>query len=276
MMNQGEKMFGELLQAVREKAPLIHCITNYVTANDCANMLLACGACPVMADAAEEVEEMTAHSDALVLNIGTPNDSVIPAMQTAGLRARLLGKPIVLDPAGAGATVYRTRTARLLMETAHPTVIRGNVSEIKALTGAANKTRGVDAAEQIAEENAAALTKMTARAAGSIIVMTGAIDCIADPGTAYINRAGHPLMRQVTGTGCMLSALTAAFLAARPESPLAAAAAAAALMGRCGEQAARRMSPQDGSASFRNYLIDAAYRMTPDELEQQEKELIKS
>ena len=126
-------MLKEMLNHVREKCPLIHNITNYVTVNDCANILLACGGSPIMADDAEEAEEITAICGGLNINIGTLNQRTIPAMHLAGKKANELGHPVVLDPVGAGASKLRTNTAKALLEDIHFTVLRGNISEIKTL-----------------------------------------------------------------------------------------------------------------------------------------------
>lgn len=138
-------MFKELLENVRRKKPLIHAITNYVTVNDCANLLLACGASPIMADEIEEAEEIASLCSGLCVNIGTLNQNTIPSMFAAGKKANALGRPAVLDPVGAGASNLRTQTARRLLEEVKFTVIRGNISEIKALATGTGTTRGVDA-----------------------------------------------------------------------------------------------------------------------------------
>lgn len=263
---------GEMLENVRGSAPLIHSITNYVTANDCANILLACGASPIMADDAEEVEEITGLCAALNINIGTLNRRTIPSMLLAGKRANALGRPAVLDPVGAGASRLRTETARRLLGEIRFTVIRGNGSEITALARGGAATRGVDAgeADQLTASNledVTALAKAFSRETGAVIAVTGAADLITDGERAARVTNGHPMMRRVTGTGCMLSAVTAAFLAANPGRPFEAAVAAVAAMGLCGETAAARLGPRDGSAALRNFLIDAMVRLTPAELE---------
>ena len=222
-------MFQEMLQNVREKSPLIHNITNYVTVNDCANILLACGGSPIMADDLAEVEEITSLCGGLNINIGTLNHRTIPAMITAGKRSNALGHPVVLDPVGAGASALRTDTARRLVEEVKFTVIRGNISEIKALSGASAATKVVDAdlADRVTEENlgeAVAFAKSFAKAAGAVTAITGAIDIVTDGETAYCIRNGRPEMSRITGTGCQLSALTAAFVTANPDQPLRAAA----------------------------------------------------
>ena len=265
-------MLAEMLQNVREKAPLVHNITNYVTVNDCANILLACGASPIMADDEEEAAEITSVCGALNINIGTLNRRTIPAMLSAARRARELGLPSVLDPVGAGASALRTETAARLLREAKFTVIRGNASEIRTLARAGGSVSGVDAGagDKVTDENlseAKAFAKEFAAETGSVIVMSGAIDIVADGAGTFVIRNGCPMMSRVTGSGCMLSAMTGAYLAANPGRALSAAAAATVAMGLCGELAFARMKPGDGNASFRNYLIDAVYNLSGEELE---------
>ena len=265
-------MFKQIFENVRQKSPLIHNITNYVTVNDCANILLACGGSPIMADDIGEAEEITALCGGLTINIGTLNARTIPAMFTAGKRANELDHPVVLDPVGAGASALRTDTARRLLEQVRFAVIRGNISEIKTLALGSGTTKGVDAdvADRVTEENldgAAAFAKDFARRVGSVIAITGAIDIVTDGERAFCIRNGHPMMSAVTGAGCQLSALTAAFVTANPDRSLEAASAAVCAMGLCGEIAHDRMTELDGNSSYRNYIIDAMYRLTPAELE---------
>lgn len=257
---------GACLDRVRERRPLIHCITNYVTANDVANLLLACGASPIMADEPEEVEEITARCAGLCLNLGTPSRRTIHSLMRAGVKAGELGRPVVLDPVGVGASALRLRTAQELMARVTFTVLRGNVSELRALAGGQEHTRGVDAggADAVTEaelERGVAFAKGTARRTGTVVAVTGAIDLVSDGEQCVVIRNGRPEMGLVTGTGCQLSALTAACLAASPERPLEAAAAAVCAMGVAGELAWARMSPQDGNATYRDRIIDAVCRM---------------
>ena len=257
---------GACLDRVRERRPLIHCITNYVTANDVANLLLACGASPIVADEPEEVEEITARCAGLCLNLGTPSRRTIPSLMRAGVKAGELGRPVVLDPVGVGASALRLRTAQELMARVTFTVLRGNVSELRALAGGQEHTRGVDAggADAVTEaelERGVAFAKGTARRTGTVVAVTGAIDLVSDGEQCVVIRNGRPEMGLVTGTGCQLSALTAACLAASPERPLEAAAAAVCAMGVAGELAWARMSPQDGNATYRDRIIDAVCRM---------------
>ncbi|WP_369284128.1 hydroxyethylthiazole kinase [Oscillibacter sp. GMB15532] len=263
----------ELLENVRRQAPLIHNITNYVTVNDCANILLACGASPIMADDLEEAEEISSICGGLNINIGTLNQRTIPAMLAAGKQANALGHPVVLDPVGAGASNLRTETALKLLREVRFAVIRGNISEIKALTQGSGTTKGVDAdvADRVTEENleqAVAFAKAFSKTTGAVVAITGAIDLVADEHTAYCIRNGHPDMSRITGTGCQLSAMTAAYVTANPGRTLDAAAAAVCAMGLCGETARRRMTEQDGNSSYRNYIIDAVYNLTPEALEE--------
>jgi len=265
-------MFREILKNVKDNCPLIHNITNYVTVNDCANIVIACGASPIMADDKDEVAEITAICSGLNINIGTLNSRTIASMLIAGKKANELNHPVVLDPVGAGASNLRTSTAMKLLDEVKFTVIRGNISEIKTLASGSGTTKGVDAdvADKVTENNLdeiVAFAKRLSAKTGSVIAITGAIDIVADSERAYCIRNGHPMMSSITGTGCQLSAMTTAFVTANPKQPLEAAAAAVAAMGLAGEIAYRRVSPMDGNSSYRNYIIDAIYRMTPEELE---------
>ena len=271
--SRGERsMLKQMFDQVREKSPLIHNITNYVTVNDCANMVLACGASPIMADDKEEVAEIQTICAGLNINIGTLNSRTIESMKIAGMRANELGHPAVLDPVGVGASTFRTSTANELLKAVKFTVIRGNISEIKTLAVGTGTTKGVDAdiADRVTEENldeVVAFVKKFAERTGAVIVVTGAIDLVADAKKAYCIYNGHPMMSSITGTGCQLSALTAAFVTANQDHPLEAAAAAVCAMGLAGEIAHKRLTPQDGNATYRNYIIDAICHMDGDELE---------
>ena len=264
---------GALLDALRVKKPLVHFITNYVTVNDVANILLACGGSPIMSDEPEDVEDITSICGGLNINIGTLNSRTITSMLLAGKKANALGHPVVLDPVGAGASRLRTDTAFRLLRDVKFTVIRGNISEIKTLASGAGTTKGVDAdvADKVTEENldsAVAFAKAFAAQTGAVIAITGAIDIVADAHTAYCIRNGNAMMSSITGTGCQLSALTAAFVTANPGHPLEAAAAAVCAMGLAGETAHKRLTPLDGNSTYRNNIIDAIYNMTPDQLEE--------
>ena len=265
-------MLKEMVENVREKCPLIHNITNYVTVNDCANVLLACGGSPIMSDDVDEAEDITSICGGLNINIGTLNQRTIPAMHLAGKKANALGHPVVLDPVGAGASALRTNTAKELLEKIQFTVIRGNISEIKALALGTGGARGVDAdvMDAVTKETlpqTVAFAKEFAKRTGAVIAITGAIDIVADSEKAYCIYNGHPMMSSITGTGCQRSAVTAAYVTANSDRPLEAAAAAVCLMGVCGEKAYARLTEQDGNAAYRNYIIDAIFNLTGEELE---------
>ncbi len=266
-------MFQNMFKNVRESRPLIHNITNYVTVNDCANILLACGASPIMADDTEEVAEITSICAGLNINIGTLNKRTIDSMLIAGKMSNELNHPVVLDPVGVGASGLRTDTAVKLLEEINFTVVRGNISEIKTLALGSGTTKGVDAdvADQVTEENLDEMVdfiKTFAKEIGAVIAVTGAIDIVADDKKAYCIYNGHPMMSSVTGTGCQLSALTAAFVTANPKHPLEATAAAVCTMGYAGEISYERLTEMDGNATYRNYIIDAVYNMTSKMLEE--------
>lgn len=250
------------IEQIRTAAPLVHCITNYVTVNDVANILLAIGARPIMADESAEAEEITALCAGLCLNIGTLNARTISGMLAAGRRARALRHPIVLDPVGAGASALRTKTAVHILDEVHPTVLRGNISEIRALAVHEKSTQGVDAnaADAVTEENlaaSAAFVRTFAVRTETIVAVTGAIDLITDGTRCYAVRNGCAMMGRVTGTGCQLSALIAAALAAAPRDSLEAVTMTVALMGVAGEIGEERLQAGEGNASYRTKIIDA-------------------
>jgi hydroxyethylthiazole kinase len=248
------------LKRVREEKPLVHNITNYVVMNSTANALLAMGASPVMAHAPNEVEEMVAIAGALVLNIGTLDDAWVAAMVRAASRAAALGKPIVLDPVGAGATRLRTVSAKALIAEATPAVIRGNASEVLALGDDAFDTRGVDAVHSVAD--AAEAAAGLARELGTVLAITGPEDLVTDGKRTVRVANGHSLMGAVTGTGCTATALTGAFLAV-DDDPLSAAATALGYYGLAGETAAVHAA---APGSYAVALIDALYTTRPETL----------
>ena len=265
-------MDGAVVEAVRQSAPLIHCITNYVTANDVANLLLAVGARPVMADDPAEAAEITLAAQGLCLNLGTLHSASVPAMYAAGAAAASRGIPLVLDPVGAGSSTFRTQTARELTRALHPAVLRCNPTELAALTGRDGGGAGVDAApaDRITEENlssAAPRIAAQARELNAVVAVTGTVDLVTDGVTCYAVRNGRPEMSRVTGTGCQLSALLTAFLAVQPSKPLEAALQAVCAMGLAGELAWGRMAPGDGNAAYRGRIIDAIYHLSGQALE---------
>ena len=251
-----------LIHRVRGKNPLVHCITNYVTAGDCANMLLACGGSPIMADDLAEAAAITAGCDALVLNLGTPHAGTLPAMAAAGKQANQLGHPVVLDPVGVGASPFRRGAAEQLFREVQFSLIRGNISEVKALLNIRSQGKGVDAGalDAVTEETipeGIALAQQLWAQTGAAVAITGVIDLVADGEGAYVIRGGHPMLSRITGSGCMLSAVCGAFLAACPDKPAMAVAGAVSSMGLCGEIAAARLREGEGTGSFRTYLMDA-------------------
>ena len=245
-------MLGEIITQNRSRKPLIHCITNYVTANDCANILLACGGSAIMADDPDEVAEVTAMCDGLVLNMGTPNPRKLDALLRAGEEANRLRHPVVLDPVGVGSSAMRRDAGRRLLERIRFASIRANATEIATLVCGTAAHRGVDAdmeeaAMDAVDENAKRLSLET----GAVVVVTGDTDIVTDGRTLFRVRSGHPMMKTVTGSGCQLSSLLGAYVTANPEKPLQAALAAVCAMGLCGKLAHARLSPLDGNASYR-------------------------
>ena len=266
MIREGKKMLGKCLDNVRKNTPLVHNITNYVTVNDVANILLACGGSPIMSDEPEDVEDITAICGGLNINIGTLNQSSIKGMFLAGKKAKELDHIILLDPVGAGASKLRTDTAVRLMDEIGFTAIRGNISEIKTLALGSGTTRGVDAdvADTVTEdtlEGAVSFVKDFALRSGSVIAVTGAIDLVSDGDKCYVIRNGRPEMGRITGTGCQLSGMMTAYLVANREDLAEAAAAAICVMGLAGEIGWDRMQPGDGNSTYRNRIIDAVFNM---------------
>ena len=259
-------MLGNCIDNVRKNVPLVHNITNYVTVNDVANVLLACGGSPIMSDEPDDVEDITTICGGLNINIGTLNKSSIEGMYLAGKRANELGHVVLLDPVGAGASALRTNTAVGLMDKIKFNVIRGNISEIKTLALGSGTTKGVDAdvADAVTDESldsAVKFAKELAAKTGSIIAITGAIDLVADADRCYVIRNGRPEMGRITGTGCQLSGMMTAFLVANPDNQLEAAAAAVCTMGLAGEIGWSRMQDRDGNSTYRNRIIDAIFNM---------------
>ena len=262
----------ECMDNVRKNVPLVHNITNYVTVNDVANILLACGGSPIMSDEPEDVEDITSVCGGLNINIGTLHQSSIEGMLLAGKKANELGHPVLLDPVGAGASRLRTDTTLRIMKEIKLTVIRGNISEIKTLAYGSGTTKGVDAdvADAVTEEtlnDAIAFVKNFARKTSCIIAVTGAIDLVSDGEICYVIRNGRPEMCKITGTGCQLSGMMTAYVTANQEKPLEAAASAVCIMGLAGEIGWSRMQEGDGNATYRNRIIDAVYQMTGEDLE---------
>ena len=264
-------MLGKCLENVKEKKPLIHNITNYVTVNDVANALLACGGSPIMSDEPKDVEDITSICGGLNINIGTLNQRSIEGMFIAGAKANELGHIVLLDPVGAGASKLRTETALKIMDEIKPNVIRGNISEIKTLALGSGTTKGVDAdaADTVTEDNLEdmiSFAKNFSKKANAIIVITGAIDLVADSEKCYVIRNGRPEMSKITGTGCMLSGLTTAYAVANPDNITEAVAASVCLIGLAGEIGVSNMKNGEGNSSLRNHIIDAIYNMDAEKL----------
>lgn len=249
---------GDSLRRLREARPLVHQITNYVVMNETANATLALGALPVMAHAREEVEEMVAIAGALVLNIGTLSPHWVEAMLLAGHAANEHGVPVVLDPVGAGATMYRTDTAKRILDEVQVSVLRGNAGEIATLVGVDAEVRGVESID--ATGDASELARIAGTQLGLIASVTGPVDHVSDGQTVVAVANGDPLMAAITGTGCMSSALTGCFLAVNRERRLEAAAEALIAFGVAGEDAARVAK---GPGSFHVALYDALANLDP-------------
>lgn len=255
-----------LLKEIKQKRPLVHCITNIVTVNDCANILLAAGASPTMAHHPEEVAEMAANACALVLNMGATES--FDAMRIAGAAAGTAGIPIILDPVGAAGTSFRRNQTLAFIQELHPTCIRGNFSEIRAL--ATNQTihMGVDALSDTSCTQKEAITLVTefARQTGAIVIASGETDFISDGSISHALTNGSSMMSKITGSGCMSSALLGAFLGT--ESSIASAAASCLVMGICGEIAeAKTLQEHGGTMSFRNHLIDAMFLLEQEQIQ---------
>ena len=223
-------MIKECLENVRKNVPLVHNITNYVTVNDVANVILACGGSPIMSDDEDDAPDITSICGGLNINIGTLNKNTIPSMYLAGKRANELGHVVLLDPVGAGASKLRTDTAVGLMRDVKFDVIRGNISEIKTLAYGSGSTKGGDA------DVADAVTEDT-------------------------------LDGKITGTGCQLSGMMTAYVVANPDNKLEAAAAAVMVMGLAGEIGYSHLQTFEGNSTYRNRIIDAVYNMDGDTLE---------
>lgn len=272
MENRPIEDFIRPLGRVRDRAPLVQCITNVVTVNDCANIILAAGGSPSMVHDVREVAEAVAGAQALVCNLGAIEQ--VEAMIVAGQAAQAHGLPVVFDPVAAGGTQLRRTAAARLLEQVPFAVIRGNASEIRALAGMGATGSGVDvsAADVVTEDSlqqAAAVAGALARRTGSVVVLSGAIDLVTDGGRTAALRNGCATMARITGSGCMLSALLGAFCGASPDEPFEAAVSAVAALGVCGEQAEqRRLRQGTGNATFRNDLIDAVFGLTEQALKE--------
>jgi hydroxyethylthiazole kinase len=256
---------GAALRLLRERKPLVHQITNYVVMNETANATLALGALPVMAHAREEVMEMAGLAGAVVLNIGTLSPPWVDAMIAAGRAANERGVPVVLDPVGAGATRYRTETAKRILDEVDVAVLRGNAGEVATLVGVDAEVRGVESVA--VDGDPGDLARAAATRLGVVVSVTGPVDHVSDGASVAAIANGHPLLASVTGTGCMSSAVTGCFLAVADAS-FAGAVAALVAFGVAGEDAAAVAS---GPGSFHVALYDALAALDPATLDERAK-----
>jgi hydroxyethylthiazole kinase len=266
-----KKIFS-LINEVRKKIPLIYQITNYVTVKDCANAVLAIGGSPIMADDKEEAVDIVSISKALVINIGTLNKRTVESMILAGETANKLNIPVILDPVGAGASELRNNTVMELLGNIRMSVIRGNISEIRFVTGNASKIEGVnvsasDALRKI-QENIETV-KFCSKKYNCVTVITGAIDVVGDGEKVFTINNGHPMMSQITGTGCMLTAVIGCFCGVSDDY-LSATLAAVVSMGIAGEIAFEKVG-QFGVGSFNVALLDALSKISREILKNRNK-----
>jgi hydroxyethylthiazole kinase len=263
---------GKLLDEVRNKKPLVHNITNYVTVNDCANILLAIGASPIMADDIKEAADITKISSALVINIGTLNERTIESMITSGKKANELNIPVVFDPVGAGASDFRNATTKRILEEVKISVLRGNMSEIKFISGLESSTKGVDASESdtnIGNNEGINITRNLAKNLNCTVAITGATDIISDGERVAILENGTKMLSNVTGTGCMTTALVGAFCGTSSDYFIGAISGITA-MGISGEIALEKAG-QIGTASFHIAIIDAISNLNSEIIENMAK-----
>lgn len=265
MLMEFNEKAAEIFEKIHKKRPLLHHITNYVVMNDTANLTLHIGASPVMAHARDEMNEMTSMAGALILNIGTLSNEWIVSMMIAGQKANELKIPIILDPVGAGATIYRTQTALNLLKKLKISILRGNSGEIGALSGAGGRVKGVDSIEGMRDP--AKVAGDLARSLKTVVVITGKKDIISNGRDLYYVDNGHELLSTITGSGCMATTMIAAFAAVENNYALA-AAAAISVYGLSAEIAALKSL---GPASFKITLFDTIYNLTPGQIKKYAK-----
>lgn len=253
-------IYGSILASVKEKKPLVHHITNYVTVNDCANITLCIGASPVMAHAENEVSEMASLAGSLVLNIGTLDDQQVGRMLIAGKAAEKKGIPIILDPVGAGATSLRTKTSLSLLRELPISILKGNAGEIGTLAGSEAIVRGVDSGGVTGDP--VEITRSLAERLDCTVVMSGRSDIISDGNRILCVDNGHEMMGSISGTGCMAASILGA-CAAVTSDRVAASAAGLSAFGIAGERAAAKAT---GPGSFKYSLFDSVSSLTPEDL----------
>ena len=271
----------ELMKNVKEKSPLTQCITNFVTVNDCANAVLAIGASPIMADDAEEMEEIANISDALVINIGKLHQAQIKAMKVSSAQATKTNTPITLDPVGVGISELRNNTTIDLIKNNDISVIRGNITEIKTISklfniiDETNTAKGVDVCDDdvITSENLKANGEIVAKTAeklNTVILASGPIDILSDGKTTIAIHGGDEMMPLITGSGCMLSSIVGSCVGAT--NPLEGSLLAILIMNKAGEKARAKVDENDlGTGSFRTFLIDELYKTDTEELVNESK-----
>ena len=260
--------FERIFDNIRRDQTMVHCITNYVTINDVANMILAIGASPIMADDWMEVREITAMCDSLVINMGTLKQNTVRSMLLAGKEANQLGHLVVFDPVGVGASRFRKETAAKLLKQIHFNVIRGNISEIKTLYEGSDDGYGVDAKKDdaVTEDNLEYVIQMAknmAKKTKAVIVITGKTDLVTDGQQIYLIDNGVLDMSRITGTGCMLDGVIAGFIGANPDQILEAVTTAVSAMGICGEYAKEK----EGTGTLKVHLMDAMSNMNAEWME---------
>ena len=260
----------ELLNRLKNKKPLIHNITNYVTVNDCANILLAIGASPIMADDLKESADITSIASALVINIGTLNERTIESMIASGKKANELNIPVVLDPVGAGASLFRNETTKRILEEIKISVLRGNMSEIKFIAGLESETKGVDASESDLKSDSdegIRVAKSLAKRFNCTVAITGVCDIVSDGEKFVTIENGTKMLSNVTGTGCMTTAWVGGYLGAceTKEDLFIAAISGIISMGICGEIAEERAG-NIGLGSFHMAIIDAVSNLDEENL----------
>lgn len=242
-----------MLTKVKGQKPIVHCITNHVVSNFQANGLLAIGASPIMGEAPEEAAELTAIAGALSLNIGTLNAQSLESMLLAGKSANSKGIPVVLDPVGAGATPFRAEAVKKILDNVAITVLRCNAGELAAIAEVDWQAKGVDAGE--GEADLLGIAHATAKKYGFTVALTGQTDIVTDGEQTFEVPFGDVSMTTVTGTGCLLSAVVAAFLAVEPEKTVDATVSALRFYGIAGEKASRlSRAPGDFQTAFLNQL----------------------
>lgn len=252
------------LDAVKRRRPLIHCVSNIVSAGDCANVALAVGASPIMAQAPEEMADITAASAATVLNTGTPETAKFEACRLCALAARPLAQPVVLDPVGVGASPWRLRSIQALLDACTPAILRVNLGEAQALLQLKSQEQGVDSPAPAAAAQRLAAAAQLARSLGTTVLLSGPEDVVTNGAQALRVSGGSDQMTRVTGTGCMLSVLCGVFAAVEPDA-LQAAALAAAFWKVCSQRAEQSAGGR-GPGHFRMALMDAAGTLTAPEL----------